>query len=107
MQSASAAFLSHAHASDPEGPLRCGYPYPKLAGGIKQCPAGQRCKRALPDGVKDHREQSYRDQRMNQRVRQIEHLEVRLRQLKVQQTRAEARQRLRASRQARRDDTRR
>ena len=44
---------------------------------------------------------------MNQRVQQIEKLEERLRQLKVQQTKAEARKRLQASRQARRDDTRR
>ena len=44
---------------------------------------------------------------MNQRVQQIERLEERLRQLKVQQARAEARKRLQASRQARRDDTRR
>jgi len=44
---------------------------------------------------------------MNQRGQQIEKLEERLRQLKVQQARSEARRRLQASRQARRDDTRR
>ena len=44
---------------------------------------------------------------MNQRVEQIQRLEERLRQLKVQQARAEARRRLQVSRQARRDDTRR
>jgi hypothetical protein len=44
---------------------------------------------------------------MNQPVQQIEKLEEQLRQLKVQLARAEARRRLQASRQVRRDDTRR
>ena len=44
---------------------------------------------------------------MNQRVQQIEKLEERLKQLKVQQARAEARRRMQVSRQSRRDDTRR
>lgn len=44
---------------------------------------------------------------MNQRKDQIERLEVRLQQLKTRQSRIEARQRVQASRQARRDDARR